>query len=170
MILSKNTWHAKIYKFIYEGSNGIRFPNSLCPYFWKVVVATMLAPIFFILGLPVYTAMLVTKNNRDTWNLAIVTEVIMGIIAYIISYVIFAMTTAVIIQLSSGIYNEYWFGVYTLGCLLWISAGIVLLVIGIKYLIKRVSFNKEYTEKEPNILKEFIKAKYNKYCPKIDWK
>jgi hypothetical protein len=27
-----------------------------------------------------------------------------------------------------------------------------------------------YKEKKPNILAEFIKAKYNKYCPKIDWK
>jgi hypothetical protein len=26
-----------------------------------------------------------------------------------------------------------------------------------------------YKEKKPNILAEFIKAKYNKYCPKIEW-
>jgi hypothetical protein len=25
-------------------------------------------------------------------------------------------------------------------------------------------------EKQPSIIKEFVKAKYNKYCPKIDWK
>jgi polyferredoxin len=27
----------------------------------------------------------------------------------------------------------------------------------------------EPKEKHPSIIKEFIKAKYNKYCPKIDW-
>jgi hypothetical protein len=29
--------------------------------------------------------------------------------------------------------------------------------------------NYEPYEKKPNIIIEFIKAKYNRYCPKIEW-
>ena len=32
-----------------------------------------------------------------------------------------------------------------------------------------IPYEDRLTGKRPNIILEFIKAKYNKYCPKIDW-
>jgi phosphatidylglycerophosphatase A len=74
-------------------------------------------------------------------------------------------------------------GIFTLCLITTVSA-----VVGITFLVKYIQHNKrekhkryiwdeidgyidnpEYVEPRPNLVKEFIKAKYHKYCPKIDW-
>jgi predicted membrane protein len=50
---------------------------------------------------------------------------------------------------------------------------IVLILIGIyfaiKYLVDKNKYERMENPKSNSIVTEFVKAKYNKYCPKIDW-
>lgn len=70
-----------------------------------------------------------------------------------------------------------WFntrGVWDLGAIIGyggvIFGGLYFLYVLIRRtIIKRRKANVTYEEPTPNILAEFIKAKYNKYCPKIEW-
>jgi len=76
------------------------------------------------------------------------------------------------------------------GIILWAGAILVGSVVGIIHLFekrkeRKRNLNLKYIwdengdyienpnyapyEKKPNIIIEFIKAKYNRYCPKIDW-
>lgn len=62
------------------------------------------------------------------------------------------------------------------GILFWLCGIVFGIIKGIQYIIKLIKKHKgiKYMDyntetKEPSILIEFIKAKYNKYCPKIDW-
>jgi hypothetical protein len=58
----------------------------------------------------------------------------------------------------------------TIGCILWGS----LIIVGITWaIVKTVVYlesKKSDDEKTDNIIVEMVKAKYHKYCPKIDWK
>jgi hypothetical protein len=63
--------------------------------------------------------------------------------------------------------------------MIWVGAIIVGIIQGVKYLREYSTTDKSYyseTENKwvykkttVNLTTEFIKAKYNKYCPKIDW-
>jgi hypothetical protein len=65
------------------------------------------------------------------------------------------------------------------GCLFWTGLIIIGGIEGVKYLREYSTTDKSYyseTENKwvyektkVNLTTEFIKAKYNKYCPKIDW-
>jgi 4-hydroxybenzoate polyprenyltransferase len=65
------------------------------------------------------------------------------------------------------------------GCLFWVGLVVIGVIEGIKYLREYTTTDDYYyseTENKwitkrakVNLTTEFIKAKYNKYCPKIDW-
>jgi hypothetical protein len=65
------------------------------------------------------------------------------------------------------------------GCLFWTGLIVIGVIEGVKHLREYSTTDKSYyseTEKKwiyektkVNLTTEFIKAKYNKYCPKIDW-
>jgi phosphate starvation-inducible membrane PsiE len=61
-------------------------------------------------------------------------------------------------------------GLIVLAFCIWVS----LIVIGITWaIVKTVVYlqsKNNNTEKTDNIIVEMVKAKYHKYCPKIDWK
>jgi apolipoprotein N-acyltransferase len=79
--------------------------------------------------------------------------------------------------------SSYWITYYqgTSMYQFYIFGGLITLILGVasgyllvKYLINnrkfKRKFNNEYVEQTPNLVVEFVKAKYNKYCPKITWK
>lgn len=49
--ISKTSWHALFYKWFY---NGYRMPQSLCPYFWKLLLAILVMPVIGPFSLPIY--------------------------------------------------------------------------------------------------------------------
>jgi hypothetical protein len=75
--------------------------------------------------------------------------------------------------------KSFWEFTQLLGYLIWFIAIIVGAVEGFKYLREYSTTDKgywDYTQDKwvvkkakVNLTTEFIKAKYNKYCPKIDW-
>jgi hypothetical protein len=75
--------------------------------------------------------------------------------------------------------KSFWEFCQILGCMVWLGLIVIGIIEGIKYLREYSTTDKSYyseTENKwvyektkVNLTTEFIKAKYNKYCPKIDW-
>ncbi len=159
MKLYDNSWHYWLYTKTYPHT----VPTNLCPYFWKVVFAVICFPFNFLWNLPLEIANLINKGgNKNKAN--IIGEPhyyfsslwLANFIVYFLLYVIISM---ICIWIN---YDPRFFLGASLGYLALVAIGIVALVGWLKD-------KNEGKEKSPNILVEFVKAKYSKYCPQITW-
>lgn len=162
MKLNQNSLSAKLYRWFYKTDT---MPTNLCPYFWKLVTAVILSPLFAIYTLP-YEIINYKRRCRDTYS------DILGIsLAY---WLIIIAVICMISPLSLFFYtpdkDSLLMGMIVLAFCIWVS----LIVIGITWaIVKTVVYlqsKKSDDEKTDNIIVEMVKAKYHKYCPKIDWK
>ena len=64
MKLNQNSLSAKLYRWFYKTDT---MPTNLCPYFWKLVTAVILSPLFAIYTLP-YEIINYKRSRRDTYN------------------------------------------------------------------------------------------------------
>jgi hypothetical protein len=173
MNLNKNSFSARLYRWFY---NREEMPKNLCPYFWMLVTAYLFALPVVIFTLPF--ELVYTKFGKD--NEALGTRIGASIIMWFFIFMAFVVISPVLLL----------FGASFNGSLHNIFHGAILSYIigtgfGLYYLVKFI-YNKikernepKYDEdgnivirgraKKPNILVEFIKAKYNKYCPQITW-
>lgn len=173
MELNYNSLSAKVYRNFYEKS---RMPESLCPYFWKLVVAWPLTILFSPLLIPFW---IVDKlNGGDNESVPFPAQALIGILMYGAVFCVFCLGVTI-----SSIWITYYQGTHWYGCFV---AGFVVIFVALVgsavFLISKLKDRRRerlYDEEgnylpseepKPNILVEFIKAKYNKYCPKIDWK
>lgn len=170
MKLNYNSFSSKLYRWIYYSDTN-EMPNNLCPYFWKLVVAYIIALPVLVFTLPYELVRLFIKNKE---------EMDMPLLPRIISTVIFVLALILIASVLAPI--SLFFG-YTpiegsklesiihFGVFLWVIWGIVGLVYGIRYLVDKYKNRSKVIKeaKSENIVVEFVKAKYNKYCPKIEW-
>jgi len=162
MKLSKSSWHYLLFDKTFERN----VPNNLCPYFWLLVWAIVCFPFNFIWNFPAMTIHLVARIwNKEGWDdwadskymndcFKISTEVNLILICLI-------SMVGLWINSGNGIFQV--FGV--IGYLLLITA--LCAIISDWY--KERPRKKTYKPQKPNIFNEFIKAKYNRMCPKIEW-
>jgi hypothetical protein len=151
-------------------------PNSLCPYFWKLVLMWILILPYTILTLPY----IFTFGRQDPIGSHFAEKPGSGLVLWFIIYFFGVMLFSLSVFWYSFPEGTYFSSMQILGILLWIIALVVLLYNGIIWAIEKYKRSKikydedgyriwEPTPKKPSILTEFIKAKYNKYCPKINW-
>jgi hypothetical protein len=175
MILKQNSISAKVYRNFYETSN---MPESLCPYFWKLVAAWPITILFIPLLIPFW---IVDKINGDSGRMPFPAQVLISLLIYGALFCVFCICVTISSIWITHYQGTNWYGWYVSGILVIVC----LLVVGIILLFKelkerrklkrmesRYDENGNYLpteEPKPNIIVEFIKAKYNKYCPKIDW-
>jgi hypothetical protein len=178
MNLNLNGISARLYRWFYATKT---MPQTLCPYFWKLVIAYVLFIPWAIITLPTRIIEVHPDSGGEKllFSLIIWVCVCMGLCG------IFSITAF------WEIYDEHTFlgKVQRTGIITLIIVAMVSLIIGIVYLvghvkdrkqIKQLEYiwskegilveNPDYVAPKPNLVKEFVKAKYNKYCPKIDWK
>ncbi len=185
MELNYNSTSSKLYRWFYDKRD---MPETLCPYFWKLVFAWTLTVILSPLLLPTWVAKKISKDFGD--DVPIGPYALLGFLMYGILYFL----------ISFGVFiSSYWityyrgsigFGLYVAGGIVTVIAGVALIICGIIALKNRIRDkrdklnkrtiwddnigdyvpNPDYVEPRPSLLTEFISAKYNKYCPKIDWK
>jgi hypothetical protein len=166
MKLNQNSLSAKLYRWFYKTDT---MPTNLCPYFWRLVTAVILSPLLAIHTLP-YEIINYKRQRWDTYG------DMLGISA---AYWFFI--AAVICMISTlGLFfytpdkDSLLMGMMALGFCVWAC----LIVVGsawvihktVKYLRNDNHSKKSNAEKTDNIIVEMVKAKYYKYCPKIDWK
>lgn len=161
MILLEKSWHSKLYKLTYGKYSYL--PTNLCPYFWKIILASILFIPFTAICLPVILFEKIIKNDAPLID-----------DGYLDSPIIFVSFGVDIGLLLVTCMIAIWF---VQSDALIAGAGVgyfIILAIGVVKLIELLKRNKKNStlqiEETPNIFVEFIKAKYNRYCPKIDWK
>lgn len=167
MKLNLNSNSAKLYRWFYGKEY---MPSNLCPYFWKLVVVYIFALPLLVLTLPyIILNLIIGDDDPDTINSRILASVFM----YMAAYLVIAMLSPIMLLFMKFPKHgtSYLHDLIVQG----LSAWLVAIVAGIIYLIK-VMYDKhnsnkfeEKPYKKPNIVIEMVKAKYNKYCPKIDW-
>ena len=177
MEINYNSTSARIYREFY---NTKRMPESLCPYFWKLVFAWPITILLSPLLIPIWIIEKFDKGNSD---IPVIGKAFVGSILYGCLFLVFCMGVTI-----SSIWITYyqktvWFQWYIGGFLVMFG----LLVAGV-ILLFRMWKDKRYQKRldsswdengnyipiedrvKPNIIIEFVKAKYNRYCPKITWK
>jgi hypothetical protein len=108
---------------------------------------------------------------------------------YVLIFFLIVFISLPVVLLSNGYPNLFWETIFPASVVIWTALLVFGVYVGIKYLKDQYEESKkmydefggvyygvdEFNRKiyvrpsKPNILVEFIKAKYNKYCPKINW-
>lgn len=178
MELKRNSISARVYRNFYETS---RMPESLCPYFWKLVAAWPLTILFFPLILPFLIADKFKGESDDT-RMPFPAQALIGLIMYAVVFCVFCIGVTISSMWITYYRGTHWYEWYLTGFVAMFVAlvgSIVFLISKLKERRRQKRMESRYDEngnylpteeEKPNILVEFVKAKYNKYCPKIDWK
>lgn len=172
MKLKENSFSANFYKWVYETK---QLPKNLCPYFWKLLLGWVIWIIFGIpiaaLLVPMLVISLFDKEikgdlNGNKYGFAVAGAIIYFLIFCVASVVIFLLTLFSVIQF---VEDEGFYDLQMIGGMITFVLIIFGIIAGILYLHNNKNRPDKNIDKSPNIVKEFIKAKYNRYCPKIDW-
>lgn len=181
MKLNHNSLSARLYRWFYITED---MPQTLCPYFWKLVVMWIFIIPVGILELP----LTLTKQDSDEWPMRILGGAVMWGILFVVFLMIFPLTYFIWGWGSPKTLFGTW---QVTGIIVWALVAVCAIVWGIlelnrRRLEKKRHISREWIwdgdgefirnpdyvpyEKKPSIIIEFIKATYYKYCPKIDWK
>lgn len=194
MKANPNSWHARLYKFIYESKN---LPKNLCPYFWKCVLAILLFVPAVVIKFPSLVITTFDKNIKYSWLWTSHWQ--HGTKCWCIIILVFAWLLLQYHWICAmlGTYSYDW----RLANFGWIIDGFIAIVFGTMWIcelhndyqrkrnFERKSqaqtladkegidyweaynrlFVKSTKTKYPNLFIEFIKATYHKYCPQIEW-
>lgn len=180
MKINRNSLSARLYRWFYITDE---MPKTLCPYFWKLVIMYMLILPVGIINLPL---IIFNENDEfDNWGERFGIGVLCYAFLFLIGTTLFSIVTLPIWGLFK---NEFYKQLQVIGIMGLVIAIAVFIGILMVNLITKIKDKKRYkrmgytldedgnwvrsdmvVKNQGNIITEFIKAKYNKYCPKIDW-
>lgn len=178
MRLNKNSVTSRLYKWFYGVAEYQGLPNNLCPYFWKVVLMYLTIIPYTLFSIPVVVYDLFNKGYKNGdrkvgERLGISAGVYIGVL------IITSLITAIVGFFTPIEIKSFWEFCQVLGCLFWAGLIVIGVIEGVKYLREYSTKDEGYWDDtqdkwvvkktKVNLTTEFIKAKYNKYCPKIDW-
>lgn len=181
MKLKTNSLNAKLYCWFY-GKDKYNLPNNLCPYFWKLVLAWVLvAPYSLFCTLYILTYE-VFDNKYENGDHKTGERLGISVLFYGIIFILFLMINVIVRVFVDYDPNSNFSNLLGPGIMIWVIVICVGVYEGVNALVKhikqsRIKYDKdgyriypEAKEKKPNLIIEFVRAKYGKYCPKIDWK
>ena len=180
MKLSTSNLTTKLYLWFY-GKTETDLPTNLCPYFWKLVLMFLLIIPYSVFCVPtiIYEVVMKLWKNEDS-DYETGDRIVFSLVTYLGLIVLSALIIAVTLfwNVYSEKQNPFLFKMSVLGIMLW---AVTIIVSGyrlVKYILNRISDSRIkydengyriYPEPKVNIVKEFVKAKYHKYCPRIEW-
>lgn len=178
MKLNQNSVSAKLYKWFYAVSEYQGLPNNLCPYFWCMVLMYLTFIPYVLFSIPVVVYDLFDKQYRNG-DRKTGERLGISVGVYIALFAISALISAIValfIKVDKGSWFEF---LVAGGVLIWVGLIVIGIIEGVKHLREYTTTNDSYYDEQQdkwvvkktkvNMTSEFIKAKYNKYCPKIDW-
>ena len=180
MTLNTNSLNAKLYCWFY-GKTAYHLPNNLCPYFWKLILAWLLLVPYalfctlYILTNEIFNPKYENGDHKtgERFGISLLLNGIIMMLFLMINVVVWFFVD----YTPKSIFSE----LLGPGAMLWVVAIGFGIYYGIKALHEYIKEKRiprdengyriypEYKEKKPNLIVEFAKAKYGKYCPKIDW-
>jgi hypothetical protein len=169
MKLNKNSINAKLYRWFYQKD---QMPKSLCPYFWKLVIAWVFALPLAIVTLPAIIMGINGSMNfrHDGAKEDQFTRIFASLVMYGMIFVAFSMLFSISLFWHSFPNKSFLHDAQISGIICWGVVIIVGLSYAIEHFYKKIKQKDKGVDVNPSLIKELIKAKYNKYCPKIDWK
>jgi hypothetical protein len=178
MKLNKNSVTSRLYKWFYGVSEYQGLPNNLCPYFWRMVLMYLTIIPYTLFSIPVVVYDLFDKGY-DNGDRKTGERLGVSVGVYIALFAVAALISAILalfIKVEKHTLFEF---LVVGGSLFWAALIVIGIIEGVKHLREYTTTNKSYYSEEENkwvykktkvnMTAEFIKAKYNKYCPKIDW-
>lgn len=156
MQLNQNSLSARLYKEFYSCEN---LPTNLCPYFWKLVVAYVVSPIYFIVVYPI----------KRKWMLGKIFSGILFAFAVAIALTVIGFLLYINYHLIRAAIGCYYYKSWLANSAIFWDTYIFVVLPGIIKYFKGEKSPKEKVKRE-YLVTEFIKAKYNRYCPQITWK
>lgn len=180
MQLKTNSLNAKLYCWFY-GKSTYELPTNLCPYFWKLVLAwVLLVPYSLFCTVYILTHEIFDnkyENGDHKTGERIGLSVLFNGFAFILFLMINVIVRLFVVYDPKSFFSE----ILGPGIMIWVVVIGFGLYYGVKALIEYIKESRiprdengfriyrEPKEKKPNLIVEFVKAKYGKYCPKIDW-
>lgn len=166
MKFSKTSWHYRLFNKTYE--RGV--PTNLCPYFWLLLLAIICFPFNFVWNLPAIISHLISKIFSKDGFEAWADEKYFGT-CFLMSVVINFAVLCVVGMIGVWFhYNNTLFFVFGgIGYLIIFGIICHFLKLWLEERRKKTDTPYQYKEPKPSILVEFVKAKYKRYCPKIEW-
>jgi hypothetical protein len=175
MKLDKNGISAKLYRWFYGVE---KMPSNLCPYFWKLSFMYLFIIPYSIINIP----SMIAKDWGDGSSARTISSLVIWGFLFLIFVALYLPISYFI--WGWGPKNSLMLGLQSAGFVFWVAGLAVLITMWIlnakdkKRNRKTIWSEDEYQYIEnPDyrptfiaIVKEFIKAKYHRYCPKIDWK
>jgi hypothetical protein len=154
MTLKYNSFNAKLYRYFYGTEN---MPKSICPYFWKLLMAWLFIVPVTLLCFPVVIGEIIQKESYGLQRM------FYTFILFIFLIWISSMVCAVLL-----IFNDYEKGsmvisMGSIGIIVWLFMIIVGTIEGVKYV-------KDSGKISNSVIVGFVSSKYNKYCARITWK
>ena len=184
MELKENSRLGKFYKWFYSYKSDCFYPSDGCEFSRKMIIAFIFCIPLFLLT---YPQLILEKINNKKLNTIFVSNnkfsnnrieigiILQIIVFYLYSVIIFLFHTEYFnTNFKINTFNDCCIMVgiiislallFILICALFVYL-IILLVRGVNYIKEDL----EDTTKKSSILSQFIKAKKEKYCFKIDWK
>lgn len=173
MSIDYNSFSAKLYRYFYHTED---MPTNLCPYFWKLLVAYVLIVPYFLLTLPTKQFNIGNYSRGNIHSEIIAVSFIIWIVFTALLSTVFTLITFTL----GYFYMEKELTI--LGVIQSVGVGVIIVAtVGALFLlVERVSdrireyrytkkYNKRREEPKANMFVEFVKAKYNNYCPQITW-
>jgi hypothetical protein len=177
MKLNSNSISSKLYRWFY-GTNDL--PNNLCPYFWKLALAWLVVIPYSLVCLPVIIMELKDSNYQYHEN-STGKRIGYSVLTYFMLFLIGCALSLIGFFFITPEKGSFYLFMGSLGGFVWIIAIAICLSEGVKSLQdwnyrRKIKYDEngyriwnEPKEEKTYLIIEFVKAKYSKYCPKIDW-
>ena len=178
MKLNLNSTSARLYRWVFATS---RMPDSLCPYFWKLVLMWIVLIPYTILSLPYMVMQKLSENNFFDRGNSFGEKPGSGLVVWGAIYLAGVMLFSISAFWVDFPKDSYGQNMQILGIFLWIITLGVGGWNGAKWLIEKYKDSKikydengyriwePVKEKSDSIVVSFVKSTYHKYCPKIEW-
>jgi hypothetical protein len=185
MKLKKDSLLRKLYRWYYVDN---LLPTSFCPYFHSLIRMFIFIIPYVIISLPFIIGSIFIKGWRVSFDekynypSSLITSTSDRVGFGIVFYIIILFCLFFLLPLYSFVgevevnsnLDKLIFSskiIWGIGFMALFVLGFIKGIIYVSNKFKTKHKNKQivYKEKSPNIIVEFVKATYNKYCPKIDW-
>jgi hypothetical protein len=177
MKLNSNSISVKLYKWFYATNV---LPTNLCPYFWKLVFAWFIVIPYSLFCIPVILMELFDKTYEVTDN-STGKRIGYSLLTYFLLFLAVCMLSFVGLFFIEPEKDSFYGFMGTIGALLWVTGIIIGIIEGVKAFkewnrTRKIKYDEngyriwnQPKEEKTYLVVEFAKAKYNKYCPKIEW-
>lgn len=177
MKLNSNSISVKLYKWFYATNV---LPTNLCPYFWKLVFAWFIVIPYSLFCLPVILMELFDKTYEVTDN-STGKRIGYSSLTYFFLFLVGCMLSSIGWFFIQPEKDSFYGFMGSLGFCLWGTGIVIGILEGVKALKKwnrtrKIKYDvngrriwNQPKEEKTYLVVEFVKAKYNKYCPKIEW-